>query len=509
MTKKTNKTNKKKNLIDIPENFKTILFDFFHDLSKTFPEYKELWSKYSTLESITSEVRTLFDYFITVFPERFSDILYQNEDIFKPESTINTFFLPNIDFKILYNCNDITETTKKAIWKYLQIILFTIMNSVRDKSKFGEAMNLFEGINDKELQEKLSETMKDITDFFSNISHSEKNGEPYPNLEKMKEQFSHMFEGGEPPNLEKIKEQFSHMFGGNPDMKDEFSNMFEGDSPPDMTKIEEVFASLFEKMKDSEKKDSEKKDSENKNSEKKDSEESQKNPFANMPDPNNLHEHLKKLFDGKIGRLAKELAEELSGDLTSMFKEDGVDIKTSQDVLKHIIKNPKKMMELVKTIGTKLTSKIQSGEISQEEMMREASELMSQMKNMGGKDQFSEILKNMTKNMGGMGKNAKIDMNALSRLEKQMSTKDRIRKNVELKRQEKEQEQKFKIDPNVKVEKKDSTNNLVFKIGEEKQEKSEKINEEIDDLITKLDLKNESITTVPVAIKKKNKNKKK
>jgi hypothetical protein len=233
-----------------------------------------------------------------------------------------------------------------------------------------------------------------------------------------------------------------------------------------------------------------------------------------MPDANNIHDHLKNLFDGKIGRLAKELAEEISGDLNDMFKKEGVEIKTTQDVLKHIMKNPKKIMELVKTIGTKLNSKMQSGEISQEEMMREASELIAQMKNMGGGagggDQFSDILKNLTKNMGGMGKNAKIDMNALNRLEKQMSMKDKLRKNLELKKQQ----QQFKIDPNVKIESTQTPNNYVFKVGDDKQEKSIKpqtqkeSQEDIDEIMKKFDLKNEVVESKEIPLQTTNKKKK-
>jgi hypothetical protein len=246
---------------------------------------------------------------------------------------------------------------------------------------------------------------------------------------------------------------------------------------------------------------------------------SPKMPFnGKMPDANNIHEHLKNLFDGKIGRLAKELAEEISGDLNDMFRKEGVEIKTTQDVLKHIMKNPKKIMELVKTIGAKLNSKMQSGEISQEEMMREASELIAQMKNMGGGggDQFSDILKNLTKNMGGMGKNAKIDMNALNRLEKQMSMKDKLRRNLELKKQ---QQQQFKIDPNVKIEATQSPNNYVFKVGDDKQEKSFKPQilkesgepeeeEDIDEIMKKFDLKNEVVDSKETPIQTTNKKKK-
>jgi len=504
MTKKSNKNSASKPVLDIPTNFKTIILDFVQDLSSTFPEYKDQLEKYSTLESITTHTRSLFEYFISVFPERFFDILYQNEDIFKPESTINTCFLPQIDFKIFFQCQDITETTKKAIWKYLQLIMFTIMNSVKDKSKFGETMNLFEGINEKELQEKLGDTMKDITDFFSHLPGPG----PDPDLEKKddawKEKFSHLFEGDQPPDFEKIHKQLKTMFGEKvPDLeqlKEECKTIFESETAaPDMDKIQKIIEEMFKASTEA---NQEANQEENKDV-------PQKSFFEQMPNPGNIHEHLKKLFDGKIGKLAKELAEEISGDLNDIFKKEGVEIKTTQDVLKHIIKNPTRIMELVKTIGAKLNTKMQNGDISQEEMMKEAAEMMAQMKNMGGQDQFSEILKNLTKNMGSMGKNAKIDMNAVSRFEKQMSTKERIRKNLELKRQQKEQEQ-FKLDANAKLQETQTPNHYVFKMGDEKIEKSSKPpTENLDELMKKLDLKNEVTQVNPVQTANKKKNKKK
>merc|ERR1711871_1475771 len=82
------------------------------------------------------------------------------------------------------------------------------------------------------------------------------------------------------------------------------------------------------------------------------------NGMPKMPSMEGLHEHLKGLFDGKIGKLAKELAEEISGDFSSLL---GEDIDTSnpenlntKDILKQMIKNPKKMMKVIKDIGTKI-----------------------------------------------------------------------------------------------------------------------------------------------------------
>ena len=71
----------------IPDNFRSVITDFTKDLSITFPEYSSLWSKWSTPTDFTEEeVKTVFEHCMGVFPERFFDILYQNEDIFKPDS---------------------------------------------------------------------------------------------------------------------------------------------------------------------------------------------------------------------------------------------------------------------------------------------------------------------------------------------------------------------------------------------------------------------------------------
>ena len=149
--------------MDIPESFRSTIVDMTADLTTTFPEYAFLWSKWKTVDA--SGLSELYTYCIGVFPERFFDILYQNDDIFKPEDETNTVFLPNVDFKLLFNCAGVSDTTKKTIWKYLQLVLFITVGSIDDKSKFGKSANLFDGIDETILQEKLEETMSGISDF--------------------------------------------------------------------------------------------------------------------------------------------------------------------------------------------------------------------------------------------------------------------------------------------------------------------------------------------------------
>ena len=89
----------------------------------------------------------------------------------------------------------------------------------------------------------------------------------------------------------------------------------------------------------------------------------------------------------------------------------------------------------MKSVGSKLDAKMKSGEISQEEIMKEAGELMGKMKDMGDGKQFQEMMKNLTKNMPGWGgKNAKFDMGALTRMVSQNTKKDQLRSKLEQRR---------------------------------------------------------------------------
>ena len=123
------------------------------------------------------------------------------------------------------------------------------------------------------------------------------------------------------------------------------------------------------------------------------------------------------------------------------------------------MKNPAKMMELLKKVSSKLDTKMKDGSINQADIMKEASEIMGKMKEMGGGGkEFQEMMKNMAKNMPGMsGKNTKYDMNAFTRMSKNESTKERMRNKLQANK--------------CKLEEK-SPNNLVFKIDGEEQQKS-------------------------------------
>jgi hypothetical protein len=300
--------------------------------------------------------------------------VYQNGDIFAPDGKDNTEFLPDVDFKLLFNCDGVSEKTKQVMWKYLQLLLFNVIGSVDDKSKFGDTASMFDGIDENTLHEKLKETMEGLGDFFKDMAGSSETGED--------------------------KREFTF------------------------------------------------------------------DPKEGIPSTDDMHEHLKGIFDGKIGKLAKELAEEISGDFTDIMGDMEETTGTTQDVLKKLMKNPKKMMGLVKKVSEKLTTKMDSGEISKDEIMKEATDIMAKMREMGGGgEKLNDMLKKFAGGMG-LGKDMKIDTNAMDRMTKKDATKERMRAKMEQNKQKREKE-------NFVVEQSTNPNAFVYRVpGEEAQQRS-------------------------------------
>ena len=418
----------------IPANFKTIISDWTKDLSTTFPEYSYLWQKWSNPDISELEIRVLYDYCMTVYPERFFDILYQNLDLFTSDK--NTCFLPGVEFKLLFNCPDISETTQKAMWNYLQLVLFTIVGSINDKSKFGESANMFNDLEEEDLHSKLKDAMTNISEFFQNLSDqqtSDSKSNSWPNFSQDSSNF-----GQDSSNFSKDSSNFSKdssNFSQDSSKFSQDSSNFSQDSSnfsQDSSNFSQDSSNFGQ---DSSKfsKDSSKfsKDSSNFGQDSSDYN-------NNMPNVDDLHGHLKGLFNGKIGNLAKELADEISGDMADILGKDGDDIKNTADVFKNMMKNPTKITGLIKTVSDKLQKKMNSGEISQDELMKEATEILGKMKGMSGGSggDFQEMFKNMAKGMGmNIPKNSKMDTNALDRMTKQSAMKTRMQEKMIEKRE--------------------------------------------------------------------------
>jgi len=316
-------------------DFKKIIVEFCKDLLVTFHELQEDFDNdlFHILKNDNDEnnesLDRVYSHCKLVFPERFFDILYQNQEIFANDK-VNTMFLPGIEFKELWKC-DITESTRETIWKYLQLILFSIVSNISDGESFGDTAKLFETINEDEFKSKLEDT-----------------------INNMKEMFD----------------------ASNVDLNDASGINLDG-----------------------------------------------------LPDPQQMHDHITGMMDGKLGKLAREIAEETAAELNI----DPENMTDANSYFQNMFKNPGKLMGLVKNVGDKLDQKIKSGELKESELIEEASELVKKMKDMPGMENIQSMLGKMgMPNLGG--RNAKVDLGAvqnnLDRNLKMAKTKEKMRQRV-------------------------------------------------------------------------------
>lgn len=153
-----------------------------------------------------------------------------------------------------------------------------------------------------------------------------------------------------------------------------------------------------------------------------------------LPNAEELHNHINQMMEGKIGSLAKEIAEETAEELDINI----ADNSSINDVFSKLFKNPTKLLSLVKNVGSKLDTKLKSGEIKESELIQEATEFVANMKNMPGMNNLESLFSKMgIPGMGGMG--GKMDMGALNReLAKNLNKakmKEKMLKKLEKKRE--------------------------------------------------------------------------
>jgi hypothetical protein len=145
------------------------------------------------------------------------------------------------------------------------------------------------------------------------------------------------------------------------------------------------------------------------------------------------------MLEGKIGQLAREIAEDAAANLDIDF-DDATDVK---GVFQKLMKNPTKLMGLVKNVGNKLDSKMKSGELKESELIQEATDIMNKMKTMPGMDNIQSMLGKM--GLNGMG-GGKMNTGAMeAQLNKRLhmaKMKERMRAKCEAKAQ---QQQAFQM----------------------------------------------------------------
>jgi hypothetical protein len=168
----------------IPTEFKKIIVDMTKDILTSFPEQEQ--NLQHDLRNVVFEIdkdtveeslQYVFEYCKCFYPARFFDILYQNNSMFEE---YKSEYLPGINFQTLWEEN-ISDKTRETIWKYLQLVLFTIVSSISDGDNFGDTFGdtakLFEAINKNEFKSKLEETISQMQSLFGEMKEESEEGE--------------------------------------------------------------------------------------------------------------------------------------------------------------------------------------------------------------------------------------------------------------------------------------------------------------------------------------------
>jgi len=138
--------------------FKKIISDFVADIATVFPEHGDACANVYNMD--TTEV---YEHCKRTYAPQFFNVLYRNEAVLFAEPIE---LLPGLNFKMLWETADVSDATKEAIWKYLQLVMFSVVSDLSDTSTFGDAAKLFEAIDESVLKSKLEEVMQQMQDMF-------------------------------------------------------------------------------------------------------------------------------------------------------------------------------------------------------------------------------------------------------------------------------------------------------------------------------------------------------
>ena len=94
--------------------FKKIISDFVADIATVFPEHGDACAAVYNTDMVA-----VYEHCKRTYAPQFFNILYRNDAVLFAEPIE---LLPGLNFKALWETPDISDATKEAVWKYLQLV---------------------------------------------------------------------------------------------------------------------------------------------------------------------------------------------------------------------------------------------------------------------------------------------------------------------------------------------------------------------------------------------------
>ena len=378
--------------------FNYYLKEFLNELINNFPEVKPnvLANYRNLLEGKDNKNDVYVKYFMTKINNHLISIAKKDDTLFNKE---NLVFIEGVDFHQIWNNSLTTDQNKKAIWKYLQMLML-IGRKVIPNHK--EILDMLKKVGDEvSVPAKVEKTLTEL-------SEEEK--------EEAKKSQSGGFDMG---NLLNMASGLKGMTGG-------------GDGGMD---IGSLFKNLSEGLGDLNFGDMPNFDTANDEStETEQGEESGENTSSSGGGDSRPGVATSGLF----ADLAKEMTETF--DFEAMEK-DGAPPQNVGEALGKFMSgdNPAKLMNMVSKFGSKLQNDISSGKVNQNDLMKETMQMMGNLQK-GAKN--PDLLRQQAEQMMGNNPELKARMKEMAgqKVSKSESTatKDRLRAKLEARNNKKE-----------------------------------------------------------------------
>jgi hypothetical protein len=391
-------------------DFRTVMLEFINQLVETFPEITSRLEdiRAEICDSVTVESTSLYEHCRKEYPKYFFEIIYKNDELFSKE----IFLLPDIDFSKLWSCN-LTEGTRDNLWKFIQYISFLVVKQAGNGDIFGEALNVLETLDSGDVKSKINEIVAQLENTFGNIKETSKPESESKSLEGLASGLG----------LEGLEELASSL-GLGAGLEELVSGAGLGGLGAGLGGLgglgglEELASGLGAGLGAG-----------------LDELGSGSGGVGGKDWGNNIYSQMSGFMNGKLGKIAKEIADETSTSLLGDF--DDIDVNDETDIPAALNKiftrlkgNPDTVLNIMQNLGNKINTKIEEDKLTKNDIIEETGELMKNFENLSEyKNMFENMpfLKDMMSNMTGAGGAAGADAKNKS---KQSSENVKARNNM-------------------------------------------------------------------------------
>lgn len=383
-----------------PTAFFEILGDFLDNLELAFPELiahdiKKTLDIYKA-ENLNPTAVTTFSKCRNQLQNIIHDITVQNESIFE----CNEIYIMDINLSAVWNHNDITPTSKNAIWEYLLLLT----QHAFDAQEIEEASLLH--INNDNMEAMLEDMINSLEDdkSYADVDATDKNADADTESPADEQpSSSNAFDA----TLDRLKDMFSNFI--------QTSNNTNANTTNDSAKT---------------------------NTYSSDSSTSASNIMETVLD------QLKTFLEtSKVGHFALEFAEELMndpalvqementfGELASSMQHMQAENSNSNlnDLMKTVLKNPKKLLKMCKKIIHRFNVKIAKENIDKDELLNEINKFTESLKNLPAAFDFVNNMKSMFESFTGAAENqTPMTQEQIDRKNKMKETRERMQKRAQ------------------------------------------------------------------------------